>query len=148
MAQAARSLPPAPQRPRLRAVPPPRRPPPEVIRRRRAVALGGLAGMIGLPLALVALGSGPSDAGRIAALLTQGASEPATLCDHLSSGMVRAVGGHDACVAASPTRGPEGTVSDVRVDGAAATAVVSSENGEERVRLVREDGDWKIDDVR
>lgn len=152
MAQAARPLPsePPPPRPQLRAVPPPRRRPSRaVIRRRRLVALGGLAGMIGLPLAIVALGGGPAtEADRIEALLAAGATEPKTLCDHLSTGMLDAIGGRDACLAASPDRGPAATVSDVRVDGAAATAVVSGDNGTERVRLVLEDGDWKVDDVR
>ncbi|MCW2968610.1 MAG: hypothetical protein JWM71_2382, partial [Solirubrobacteraceae bacterium] len=29
-----------------------------------------------------------------------------------------------------------------------ATAIVSTNEGDENVRLVRQDGDWKIDDVR
>lgn len=158
MAQAAPPLPSAsgaaPTRERLRAVPPAprarsRRPLPEVIRRRRAVALGGLTGLIGLPLALAAMGgSAPSATGQISALLGRGANEPATLCDHLSTGMLRAIGGHDACVAASPARGPGGEVHSVKVSGDTATAVVSRNDGDEIVRLVRQDGDWKVDDVR
>jgi hypothetical protein len=158
MAQAARPLPPtpgeAPPPQRLRAVPPPprtrrRAPSPEVIRRRRAVALGGLAGLIGLPLAIVALGgSPPSATGQISSLLTRGASEPATLCDHLSSGLLRAVGGHAACVAASPARAPGGEVRNVRIKGLTASAIVSSNDGDELVRLVWQQGDWKVDDVR
>jgi hypothetical protein len=154
MAQAARPLPsdePRP-RPQLRAVPPPprRRPPSRaVIRRRRIVALGGLGALIALPLAVLATGGGPSsDSARIEALLATGASEPRTLCDHLSGGMLTAIGGTDACLAASPERGPAATVSKIRIDGTVATAVVSSDNGTERVKLVREDGDWKVDDVR
>jgi len=156
MAQAARPRPSEAPRPRppLRAVPPPsgpsrRGPSKAVIRRRRIVALCGLTGLIGLPLVIVAIGGGPtSDAGRIEALLAAGATEPRTLCEHLSSGMLTAVGGTDACLAASPERGPAATVSGIRVDGATATAVVASDIGTERVRLVREDGDWKVDDVR
>jgi hypothetical protein len=160
MAHAARRLasesvsnPPAPARERLRAVPPPsrqasRRPSPAVIRRRRAIAVGGLTGLIGLPLALVALGgSAPSDTGRIVTMLTAGATEPVSLCDHLSAGMLRAIGGTDACVAASPARAPGGEVHDVRIAGAAATAIVTRDGGDELVRLVREDGAWKVDDV-
>lgn len=156
MAQAARrpaSAEPPPPRDRLRVVPAParrtaRRPPPEVIRRRRIVALGGLTGLIGLPLALVAFSGGPATAhGEISALLTTGASEPRTLCAHLSAGMLRAVGGQVACMAASPARGPGAEVRDVRVDGSVATAVVVKPDGNERVRLVREDGGWKVDDV-
>lgn len=154
MAQAARPLPsprdqPA-QRPRLRAVPPPRRPPPEVIRRRRALALGGLLGLIGVPLAVLALtaGGGGSDAQQIRSLLARGAAEPATLCDHLSTGMLRAVGGRDACVAASPTRAPSGEIDSISIDGATAHAVVVQDTGTEMVRLVRQDGEWKVDDVR
>jgi hypothetical protein len=157
MAQAARSVPSipvaAPSRERLRMVPPPRRtsraPSPAVIRRRRIVAVGGLAGLIGLPLAVIALGGGAgSSAGQITSLLQRGTADPAVQCNHLSSGMLLAVGGHAACVAASPGRGPGGTVHDVRVHGSTATAIVSTNDGDENVRLVRQDGDWKIDDVR
>ena len=148
MAEAAPSLPPVPARARLREVPPPRGPSRAVIRRRRLAALGGLAALIGLPLALVAIGTGPgTDREQIAALLTAGAAEPVTLCDHLSGPMLRATGGRDACVAASPERGPGGTVESVRVDGAAATAVVVREDGDELFHLVREDDGWKVDDV-
>ena len=119
-----------------------------VIRRRRAVALGGLTGMVVLPLAFVSLGGAAgSDAQRIESLLSRGASEPATLCEHLSAGMLQAIGGHAACVDASPTRGPAGVVRDVRIDGAAATAVVVRGTEEEVVVLVREDGEWKVDEV-
>ena len=125
-----------------------RRPSPAVVRRRRAVALGGLTGMVALPLAIVALGGGAgSEAQRIEAMLARGAAEPATLCDHLSAGMLQAIGGHGACVAASPTRGPGGDVRDVRIDGASATAVVVRGTEEEVVVLVREDGAWKVDEV-
>jgi len=151
MSQAARPLRAAPTpapRPRLRAVPPARGPSPAVIRRRRLVALAGLGGLIALPLAFLALAGGSSDAARIEALLSAGAQRPAGLCDHLSGAMLRAVGGHDACVAASPTRGPAGEVSAIRVSGARASAVVTRADGDERIRLVREDGDWKVDDVR
>lgn len=148
MAEAARSLPPTPARPSLRAVPPPRGPSPAVIRRRRLVALAGLAGLIGLPLALVAIGTGPgTDREQIAALLSAGAERPATLCDHLSGAMLQATGGRDACVAASPDRGPGGAVESIRIDGAAATAVVVRDDGDDVFHLVREDGAWKIDDV-
>ena len=126
-----------------------RSPSPAVIRRRRAVALGGLTGMVALPLALVALGGGAagSDAEQIESLLARGAAEPKTLCDHLSAGMLQAIGGHGACVAASPSRGPGGTVTDVRIDGAAATAVVVRGSEEEVVTLVLQDGAWKVDEV-
>jgi hypothetical protein len=148
MAEPARPLEQAPpRRPPLRAVPPPRGPSAHVIRRRRAVALSALALLVALPLVALNLGGG-SESGRISALLTRGASDPATLCDHLSSGMLAAIGGHDACVAASPERAPAATVENVRVDGDAATAVVVRDTGEERVRLLRQNGDWKVDDVR
>ena len=157
MAQAARSVPPAPiaaaRREPLRLVPPPRhtahRPPPGVVRRRRAVALAGLVALIGLPPALLAL-SGPtgSATGSIVSLLARGAADPSTLCDHLSTGMLQAVGGHAACVRASPARAPGGSVRRVRVHGSTATAIVRTAAGNEHVRLILQDGDWKVDDVR
>jgi hypothetical protein len=51
-------------------------------------------------------------------------------------------------VKSSPKKGPNGTVHSVHVSGARATALVTSATGDERVRLVRQGGDWKIDDVR
>lgn len=125
-----------------------RRPSPAVIRRRRAIALGGLAGLVALPLALVATGGGAgTDAERIESLLARGATEPRTLCDQLSAGLLQAIGGHGACVAASPSRGPGGDVTSVRVDGATATAVVLRGSEEEVVTLVLQDGAWKVDEV-
>jgi hypothetical protein len=147
---AARPLPQAPDaepRPRLRAVASPRGPSREVIRRRRAAALAVLALLIALPLVLLTGGPG-SDRDRIDALLSRGATEPRTLCDHLSTSMATAIGGRDACLGASPERGPAGEVQDIRVTGGAASALVVFESGEELYRLVREDGDWKVDDVR
>jgi hypothetical protein len=157
MAQPARPLSPAPaparSRDRLRLVDEQRavlrpRPSPAVIRRRRAVALGGLCGLIGLPLAILAIGgSPPSEAGRISALLGAGATSPRTLCDHLSPALLGVVGGHDACVAASPERGPAARVHDVHVHGSSATAIATSSDGNERFHLVQRDGEWKVDDV-
>lgn len=151
MPQAARSLRRSPHREppaRLRAVPPPRGPSRAVIRRRRAVALAALAFLVAFPIGLLTTGGAGSDSERITELLAAGASQPATLCDHLSSGMLQAIGGHDACVAASPERAPAGDVQDVRISGDSASAIVVRDTGEERVELVRQDGDWKIDDVR
>lgn len=155
MAQPARPLSPVPEpATRLRVADEPRhiprpKPSPQVIRRRRAVALGGLAGLIGLPLALVAIGgSTPSEVARVTALLSAGSTAPQTLCDHLSSPLLAVVGGHDACVASSPERGPSADVHDVRITGSTATAVVTSSDGDEHFHLVKRDGDWKVDDVR
>lgn len=135
-------------RPRLRAVPPPRGPSPQVVRRRRAVALAGLLVLAGLPLGALLSGGGGSEADRVAALLSRGAASPQTLCDHLSSGMLRAAGGRDACRTASPERGRGGEVGAVRVEGDRATAVVYGPDGEDAYALVRQDGEWKVDDVR
>jgi hypothetical protein len=156
MGHAARSLPPVAvdPAPRLRAVPPappavrPRRPSPAVIRRRRAVALAGLAALAVLPLAALNLGGSPGgDAARIAALLRAGASDPMTLCAHLSPAMLAAAGGRAACVRSSPARGPDATVDGIRVHGATATAVVHRPDTDEVVRLVERDGAWLVDDV-
>jgi hypothetical protein len=118
-----------------------------VIRRRRVVALAALVLLIALPLVLLTGGPG-SDRDRIDALLSRGATEPRTLCDHLSTSMAAAIGGREACLGASPERGPAGDVQDVRVTGAAASALVVFASGEELYRLVRQNGEWKVDDVR
>lgn len=125
-----------------------RRPSPAAVRRRRAVALAGLAALLALPVALLAGRPGAPDTREITSLLTRGSAAPATLCDDLSAGMLRAIGGHEACLRTSPARGPAGRVHDVRVSGATARAVVTSSAGDEVVRLVREGGAWKVDDVR
>jgi hypothetical protein len=113
------------------------------------MALAGVLVLIGLPVAMIVTGAATSSAvGRISALLQRGAAAPATLCDHLSAGLLRSAGGHAACVSASPRRGPGGRVHDVRVRGATATAVVSGSDGAEHVRLVREAGDWRVVEIR
>lgn len=119
-----------------------------MVRRRRVVALVALALLVAVPAFVLSVTGGSTPDGRqITELLTTGASEPATLCDHLSAPMLEAVGGHDACVANSPERGPAGSVGQVSVNGDTASAVVIRDTGSERYRLVREDGDWKVDDV-
>lgn len=154
MAQAARPLPQAhssPPPPRLRAVPPPRtaaRPSAAVIRRRRAVAVAGLIALVLLAFAALSIGGSSDQAGRIAALLRHGATDPASLCDHLSGAMLAAAGGHAACVSSSPARGPVATVDSIRIHGDRATAVVHRPDADEIVSLVRSGGDWKVDDVR
>lgn len=154
MAQAARPLPagPSPQRPPLRVVPPPRgpqRPPAAVIRRRRLSALLGLALLVALPVVTIRALGGPGDArGEITRLLERGSARPDSLCDHLSTNLLAAAGGRAACLRASPPRGPSAEVRQVRVEGGRATAVLRSSDGDERISLVRQDGDWKVDDVR
>lgn len=145
MAQPARplELPAAP--PRLRVVAPSRAVPRSVVRRRRAVALAGLAGLVVLPVAFLVPGGGPADTGRIAALLSRGASEPRWLCDHLSAAALRVAGGPAACRAASPSRGPGGRVGGIRVEGGRARALVTGPGGTDVVRLVRERGEWKVE---
>jgi hypothetical protein len=123
-------------------------PPPAVVRRRRALAVTAVVVLLALPFLLLLGGGGSTDAGRVAALLRQGTADPAALCEHLSAGMSRAVGGRGACVRSSPKKGPNGTVHAVHVSGATATATVTSAGGDEHVRLVRQGGDWKIDDIR
>lgn len=86
--------------------------------------------------------------------------DPAVLCgETLSTGMQRRVyGSEERCVAiearAAPTRViPTGvSVTQVRVDGVRGTAMVALRgNGQDSVRggvrVVREDGDWRLDDL-
>jgi hypothetical protein len=156
MAQAVRPLPhrpAAPRPPHLRVVPRaargPDTPGPQVIRRRRLTALAGLLALALVPPAWLALTApAPGDRGQIAALLAAGARDPAALCQHLSTSMLRSVGGRGACLAESPSRGPGGSVGAIHVRGATATAVLRGAEGDERVRLVRQGGAWKVDDVR
>ena len=109
-----------------------------------------MAGLVAVAVvfALAVVPGGESQASKIATLLQSGTARPAVFCDHLSAGMSAAAGGRAGCLAASPRQGPRGTVGDVRVHGATATAVITSKAaGVEHYRLVRQDGDWKVDDV-
>ena len=156
MTQAARPLPPvpvAPRRPPLRLVAhtPAARGAAAAgaVRRRRAVAVAGLLVLAALPFAWLSATRAPAgDRTAITALLRAGERDPASLCGHLSAAMLSAAGGRAACVRASPERAPAGSIGAVRVSGATATAVVRRAGGAERVRLVRQDGAWRIDDIR
>jgi len=112
------------------------------------VALAGLVALVLLPLAALSIGGGAGASAQIRSLLERGAADPASLCDHLSGAMLAAAGGHAGCLRSSPSRGPAATVGGIRVDGARATAVVHHPEADEIVSLVRQDGDWKVADVR
>jgi hypothetical protein len=66
------------------------------------------------------------------------------LCDNLSAASLKAIGGKDKCTTlAKGQKGEDEKVTSVTVDG--DTATVKGTGGTDTIKLVKEDGDWKVD---
>jgi len=114
-----------------------------------------------LPVLLLALGaalpivsgcgsSGPTNEDQITALVKDEGTNPASLCGHLTDELLARFGGRSNCLrqAAASVRDPSTHASAVKVTGSTATAVVSDRTGTRTVRLVRQQGTWKISGVQ
>lgn len=83
-------------------------------------------------------------------------SDPEAACEHVTEAALESLGGGGSCAETLQlaVTQPEATeqlledfeVIEVTVDGDSATATVSTAQGEEEVALVRENGDWLIDE--
>jgi type IV pilus biogenesis protein CpaD/CtpE len=111
----------------------------------------GLSIVAALIAALVAGcgSSGASDRGQIAAIVKQEGSDPATLCNHLTDGLLSQLGGLAGCMrqaATSPTD-PTTRAKSVSVHRGSATAVVVNRAGTRTVDFVKERDRWKVSGI-
>lgn len=95
-------------------------------------------------------GGGVSDKDRIAAIVKQEGSSPATVCEHLTNALLARFGSKRSClrVAASSAKDPSTHATGVRVRGDTATAVVSDRSGSRTITFVKQQGSWKVSGTR
>jgi hypothetical protein len=91
-------------------------------------------------------GGGVSDKAQIAALVKNEGTNPPTLCDHLTAGLLARFGGKSSCLrqAATAAKDPSTHATAVEVHGTTATAVVADRSGSHAITLARQKGDWKV----
>jgi hypothetical protein len=100
-----------------------------------------------VPLASIAACGGASDEDQITDIIKAGGKDPATICDHLTTGGLDALGGKAKCVQLAKQQGSKDRNVDIKslkVDGDKATAEIESKDGKNTVRFVKEDGGWKV----
>ncbi len=111
----------------------------------------GLALLIVVPaLALGACG-GKSDEDKITSLMEDVGTDPATLCDHATKGLLKQVGGtKESCqkAAKGAKKDRDVKVSSVKIDGDKATAKLKGVEGAQTADFVKEGGDWKVASTR
>lgn len=130
MVQAAPSLPAAPPRPRATS----------------GSARTAVASLV-LPLVLVgACGGGGDDEAEIRTILEDRRTDPASICDHMTSELLEQLGGKERCrelAVAEDNQDPDAKVVDVDVDGERATARLTGQDGRATVAFRKEDGEWR-----
>ena len=100
---------------------------------------------------LAGCGSGaPSNRAQIGTLIRDEGARPATLCRHLTTGLLVRFGGMSSCLsrAASVARDPSTHATAVVVRGSTATATVMDRSGPRSITLVKRHGTWLISGVR
>lgn len=116
-------------------------------RPRSAAAVAALT----LVLGLGACGDGTTDRDAITKIVNDGARDPVTICDHLSTALLQHFGSVDACrrqARKAARKGPQKvTIDRLRIDGDAATARVTGRDGHGTVTLVKDHGSWKVHDL-
>jgi hypothetical protein len=93
--------------------------------------------------------SAPSNRARIGALVRDEGISPASLCHHLTTGLLARFGGMSNCLshAATAARDPSTHATAVVVRGSTATATVIDHNGSRSVTLIKRNGNWLISGV-
>lgn len=94
--------------------------------------------------------SAPSNQAQIGGLVRDVGTRPATLCHHLTTGVLARFGGMSSCLsrAASAATDPSTRATAVIVRGSAASATVTDRNGSRSITLVKQGGTWLISGVQ
>jgi hypothetical protein len=100
---------------------------------------------------LAGCGSGaPSNRSQIGALVRDEGISPASLCHHLTTGLLVRFGGMSNCLsrAATAAKDPSTHATAVVVRGSTATATVVDRNGSRPITLTKRHGSWLISSVQ
>jgi uncharacterized lipoprotein NlpE involved in copper resistance len=93
-------------------------------------------------------GSGSSDKDQITDIVNQVAKTPVTLCDHLSTAMMKSTfnGSIDDCKTAGKAAKSDGEadIKSLDVSGDTATVKLSDNAGDSTVKFAKEDGSWVV----
>lgn len=105
--------------------------------------------LLALPLALAAGcgGGGSSDKDQIRSIVEDGTRNPVSICKHLTDRALRGLGGQGRCeaLARSPdNQDPGARIARITVRGDKATVLVTGKDGENNIRFVKEEGEWRI----
>lgn len=107
-----------------------------------AVALAAIA------VVLAGCGGATSDKDKITKIVKDGAKDPATICDHVTPEVLKALGGKPACVKAAGARRVSADttlkVASVSVKGDKATATVVGKRGRQTLQFVKDHGEWNV----
>jgi hypothetical protein len=91
-------------------------------------------------------GDGDSDKDKLTKIINDGGTNPASICDHLDTALLKQIGGADGCkkAAASEKKDDTTKIDSLNVDGDKATAKVTDKSGATTISFVKQDGDWKV----
>jgi hypothetical protein len=94
--------------------------------------------------------SAPSNRAQIGALVRDEGISPASLCHHLTAGLLVRFGGMSNCLsrAATAARDSSTHATAVVVRGFSATATVIDHNGSRSITLTKRNGSWLISSVQ
>lgn len=89
---------------------------------------------------------GTSDKDQINSIVTGAGSSPASLCDHMATGLLARFGGLSACRATAGRQQPDSTThaKAITITGSSARVVVVDRNGSHDVSFVKQNGAWKL----
>jgi hypothetical protein len=94
--------------------------------------------------------SAPTNHAQIGALVREEGISPASLCHHLTTGLLVRFGGMSNCLsrAATAARDRSTHATAVVVRGSTATATVIDHNGSRSITLIKRNGSWLISGVQ
>jgi hypothetical protein len=94
--------------------------------------------------------SAPSNRAQIGALVRDEGITPASICHHLTTGLLVQFGGMSNCLsrAATAARDPSTHAGTVVVRGSTASATVIDHNGSRSITLIKRHGSWLISSVQ
>jgi hypothetical protein len=99
-------------------------------------------------LAITACGGGSSDNDKITKIVIDGGKNPVTICDHISTGLLKAFGSVEKCQAAAKAdksgKDPNVKVDSIDIKNDKATAKITGNQGHGTISFAKQDGDWKV----
>jgi hypothetical protein len=97
-------------------------------------------------------GDGTTDRDAITKIITDGGRDPATICDHLSAGLLQRFRSRENCRRAARStpanQDPHVRIRHLSVTGDRARAAVTGSDGRTTITFTKDHGSWKVTDTR
>jgi hypothetical protein len=96
---------------------------------------------------LLAACGGSSDEDTIRGIVEEGSTNPTSICGNLTDQALEDLGGKEACEKLADSQDntdPDVKIQSVTVDGDKASAKVVGKDGDQTIRFVKEDGEWRV----